>query len=224
MDAMFGLFFITLLGIGLIFFKDPKQRIDRTSEYIVQRIDSVWKIAQTAFREEKYLRAEKALLTILRIDEKNAAAYNRLGILYAKQENFDEAIECFEIAQSLEPTANNLHNVGLIYYNTGEYNKAAIAFEQALEIDNTMASRFIAYAKVQEKLGELKKEIQALERAIEIEENPQTLKLLAVAYHKDGREELAHDLYGKASRLVEQQTRPMIEAKTKSHPTPRIIQ
>ncbi|MDO4871017.1 MAG: tetratricopeptide repeat protein [Candidatus Saccharibacteria bacterium] len=221
---MFGLFFIVLLGIGLAFLKDPKQRIDRTSEYIVQRIDSIWKIAQKAFQEEKYLRAEKALLTILRIDEKNAAAYNRLGILYAKQENFSEAIECFEIAQSLEPTANNLHNVGLIYYNTGEYGKAAIAFEQAIEIDSSSASRFIAYAKVQEKLDDLKKEILALERAIEIEENPQTLKMLALAYHKDNREELARDLYTKATRLVEQQTHPMIEPKSKSHPSPRIIQ
>jgi len=30
-------------------------------------------------RENRFLRAEKALLTILKIDERNAAAYNRLG-------------------------------------------------------------------------------------------------------------------------------------------------
>ena len=50
-------------------------------------------------RERKPLRAEKALLAILKIDEKNAAAYNRLGILYAKGQKFDEAIECFEKAR-----------------------------------------------------------------------------------------------------------------------------
>ncbi len=47
-------------------------------------------------------RPEKALLTILKIDEKNAAAYNRLGILYAKQKEFRDAIDCFEIASSIE--------------------------------------------------------------------------------------------------------------------------
>lgn len=220
---MLGLILISVVGIGLLFLKEPKKRIDRTSEHVLSRIENFWQIAQDAIKNEKYLRAEKALLTILRVDEKNAAAYNRLGILYAKQENFSEAVECFEIAQSLEPSVNNLHNVGLIYYNTGEYPKAALAFEQALEIDDSLASRHIAYAKVQEKMGDLKKEIQALERAIEIEENPQTLKMLALAYHKDGQEDLAKDLYQKSIRLIDRQTRPMIEA-TVSSTTNKVIQ
>ena len=212
---MAGLFLILVFGVMLLFFKEPKQRIDRTSEHVLNRIENFWNIAQDAIKNEKYLRAERALLTILRVDEKNAAAYNRLGILYTKQANFTEAVECFEIAQSLEPSANNLHNVGLIYYNTGEYPKAAMAFEQALELDNTLASRYIAYAKVQEKLGDTKKEIKALERAIEIEENPQTLKLLAMAYHNDGQQELAKDLYAKAMRLISQQTQPLLESSSR---------
>lgn len=209
---MLGLFLIAVAGISLLFFKEPRQRIDRTSDYVLNKIENFWQVAQDAIKHEKYLRAEKALLTILRVDEKNAAAYNRLGILYAKQENFSEAVECFEIAQSLEPSVNNLHNVGLIYYNTGEYTKAALAFEQALEIDDSLASRHIAYAKVQEKLGDYKKTIKALERAIEIEENPQTLKMLALAYHKEGQEVLARDLYQKAMRLIDKQTQLMLEA------------
>lgn len=209
---MLGLFLIAVAGISLLFFKEPRQRIDRTSDYVLNKIENFWQVAQDAIKHEKYLRAEKALLTILRVDEKNAAAYNRLGILYAKQENFSEAVECFEIAQSLEPSVNNLHNVGLIYYNTGEYTKAALAFEQALEIDDGLASRHITYAKVQEKLGDYKKTIKALERAIEIEENPQTLKMLALAYHKEGQEVLARDLYQKAMRLIDKQTQLMLEA------------
>lgn len=220
---MLGLILISAVGIGLLFFKEPKKRIDRTSEHVLSRIENFWQVAQDAIKNEKFLRAEKALLTILRVDEKNAAAYNRLGILYAKQENFTEAVECFEIAQSLEPSVNNLHNVGLIYYNTGEYPKAALAFEQALELDDSLASRHIAYAKVQEKMGDLKKEIQALERAIEIEENPQTLKMLALAYHKDGQEDLAKDLYQKAMRLIDRQTQPMLEASAGAN-SGRVIQ
>jgi tetratricopeptide (TPR) repeat protein len=73
----------------------------------------------------------KSLLTILKIDEKNAAAYNRLGILYAKQREYKDAIDCFEIASSIEPSASSLHNLGLIYYETENYQKAATAFEQA---------------------------------------------------------------------------------------------
>lgn len=167
-----------------------------------EKLDKLWEIAQEALRDKKYLRAEKALLTILRVDERNATAYNRLGILYAKQQAFSDAIECFEIAQSLEPSASSLHNVGLIYYETGQYDKAALAFEQALQMEDDVASRHIAYAKVQEKLGHVKKTISALERAVELEENPQTLGILADIYEKAGETDLALDLREKAAKLV----------------------
>ena len=85
------------------------------------------------------------------MDERNARAYNRLGILYAKQQQYNDAIECFEIAQSLEPSASSLHNVGLIYYEVGQLEKARQAFEQALALESDVASRHIAYAKVLEK-------------------------------------------------------------------------
>lgn len=165
-------------------------------------MDKLWQVAHESIRERKYLRAEKALLTILRVDERNATAYNRLGILYAKQRAYQDAIECFEIAQSLEPSASSLHNVGLIYYETGQYEKAALAFEQALSIENDIAARHIALAKVQEKLGDTKAMISALERAVELEPNPQSLSILADAYERDDQIELAATIREKVSKLI----------------------
>lgn len=169
---------------------------------ISEKLDQLWDVAQDSLREKKYLRAEKALLTILRVDERNATAYNRLGILYAKQQAFKDAIECFEIAQSLEPSASSLHNVGLIYYETGNYDKAALAFEQALAMENDLAARHIAYAKVQEKMGHNKKMIEALEKAVELDPIPQTLNILADAYERNNQVELATDLREKAAKLL----------------------
>lgn len=166
------------------------------------KLDQLWSIAQSSLQERKYLRAEKALLTILRVDERNASAYNRLGILYAKQQQFKEAIECFEIAQSLEPSASSLHNVGLIYYETQNFDKAALAFEQALAIDSELASRHIAYAKVQEKLGNDRKMIDSLEKAVELDPIPQTLTVLADAYERAGEAELALELREKAAKMI----------------------
>ena len=136
------------------------------------------------------------------MDERNATAYNRLGILYAKQRAYQDAIECFEIAQSLEPSASSLHNVGLIYFETGVYDKAALAFEQALEMENNLAARHVAYAKVQEKLGDNKKMIASLERAVELEPNPQSLGILADAYERSGQEDLAGELRTKAQKMI----------------------
>jgi tetratricopeptide (TPR) repeat protein len=169
---------------------------------ISEKLDQLWEVAQESLRERKYLRAEKALLTILRVDERNATAYNRLGILYAKQQAYKDAIECFEIAQSLEPSASSLHNVGLIYYETEYYEKAALAFEQALAMEDNLASRHIAYAKVQEKLGRNKKMIEALEKAVELDPIPQTLNILADAYDRTGQSELSVELREKAAKMI----------------------
>src|SRR3984885_11650838 len=117
------------------------------------RLTRLWEIAHHGMRENRLLRAEKALLTILKIDARNAAAYNRLGILYAKQKEYRDAIDCFEIASSIDPSPSSLHNLGLIYYETENYENAATAFEQALKLEDNLAARHVAYAKVQEKLG-----------------------------------------------------------------------
>ena len=173
---MLGLLLVMLLGAWVIY--QPQTVNEVTADLSIrlsEKLDQLWTIAQESIVTNRYLRAEKALLTILRIDERNASAYNRLGILYAKQRSLPDAIECFEIAQSLEPSASSLHNVGLIYYETKNYDKAALAFEQALAIDGELASRHIAYAKVQEKLGHDKKMIESLEKAVELDPIPQTL-------------------------------------------------
>jgi len=169
---------------------------------IGDRLTKLWEIAHHGMRENRLLRAEKALLTILKIDEKNAAAYNRLGILYAKQREYKDAIDCFEIASSIEPSASSLHNLGLIYYETENYQKAATAFEQALKLENDLAARHIAYAKVQEKLGNDKLMIQELDVAAELEPNPETYNLLVKAYNSRGMEEEAREVQKKLDKLI----------------------
>src|SRR5215210_6660193 len=160
---------LSLLAVfGIMVFRAANVRDEELSvipRRISERMGRLWDIAHQGMRENRFLRAEKALLTILKIDEKNAAAYNRLGILYAKQKEYKDAIDCFEIASSIEPTASSLHNLGLIYYETENYAKAATAFEQALKLEDGFAARHIAYAKVQEKLGNDKIMLQELEKA-----------------------------------------------------------
>ena len=164
------------------------------------RLTNLWEIAHHGMRENRFLRAETALLTILKIDEKNAAAYNRLGILYAKQREYKDAIDCFEIASSIEPSASSLHNLGLIYYETENYQKAATAFEQALKLEDDLAARHIAYAKVQEKLGNDKLMLNELEKAAELEPNNETYNLLMNAYEARGMGEEATKIRRKLGR------------------------
>lgn len=183
---MSGLVLVIIFAIIAVLYE--RAELDKSSDFsqkVSTKLDKLWSIAQESLRERKYLRAEKALLTILRVDERNATAYNRLGILYAKQHAFRDAIECFEIAQSLEPSASSLHNVGLIYYETGDYEKASLAFSQALGMDEELAARHVAFAKVQEKLGNNKQMFISLKRAVELEPTVQAYKILADAYERN---------------------------------------
>ena len=200
---MFGLLLVAAFAFWAVLQRETVAEIaEETPQRIASKLNQLWDIAQESLRDRKYLRAEKALLTILRVDERNATAYNRLGILYAKQQAYNDAIECFEIAQSLEPSASSLHNVGLIYFETGNYEKAGLAFEQALGMEEEVAARHIAYAKVQEKLGNKKRMISALERAIELEPSVASYNALADAYDATGEEEKATSIRTKLNRAA----------------------
>jgi tetratricopeptide (TPR) repeat protein len=179
-----------------------------SSRKVSDRLGKLWDIAHQGMRENRFLRAEKALLTILKIDEKNAGAYNRLGILYAKQKEYRDAIDCFEIASSIEASASSLHNLGLIYYETENYEKAAVAFEQALKLEDVLAARHVAYAKVQEKLGNQKLMLQELQKATELEPNKETYTLLHKAYAAQGMAAEADLIDDKIKKMIVKAGRP----------------
>ena len=203
---------LALVGIfGLLAFRHIQIDEDETSAVshrVGDRLGKLWDIAHQGMRENRFLRAEKALLTILKIDEKNAAAYNRLGILYAKQKEYRDAIDCFEIASSMESTPSSLHNLGLIYFETENYEKAAIAFEQALKLEDGLAARHVAYAKVQEKLGNDKLMFQELDKACELETNKETLGLLLKAYQSRGMAAEADIIEDRIKKLIVPSGRP----------------
>ena len=200
-----------VLGFGIIAVRATNlsdEELSPLPRKISDKLGNLWDIAHQGMRENRFLRAEKALLTILKIDERNAAAYNRLGILYAKQREYKDAIDCFEIASSIESTPSSLHNLGLIYYETENYEKAAIAFEQALKLEDGLAARHIAYAKVQEKLGNDKLMFQELERAAELEPNQETYTLLKKAYESNGMMAEADQISQKIKKSVTSSARP----------------
>ena len=137
----------------------------------------------------------------MKFDEKNAAAYNRLGILYAKQQKYDEAVECFEIAQSLDNNPASIHNVGLIYLETGAYEKAAMAFERAIELEGDVPTRYIALAKAYEELGRTRKAVETLEGAYELDPKVTTLRQILSLYESIDDAEAAMST---AARIEEQ--------------------
>ena len=186
---MISIILIIALGLFVAFYAYKEQKKPeevKLPDKLSSQLDRLWQVAQMSLKENKLLRAEKALLTILRFDEKNAQAYNRLGILYVRQHQFKEAIECFEIAQSLDNNASSIHNVGLIYLETGEFDKAVQAFEQALALDSAQPGRYVAYSKALRGTGNDKKAAEALEDGWSVTKSPLILRELLRIYTDTG--------------------------------------
>ncbi len=209
--------FILVMIIGGYTVYISNQTEEQAEELVTKRVGDrlqrLWDDAFDSLKDNKFLRAERALLTILRFDERNSGAYNRLGILYAKQRSFEHSIECFEISHSLEPNASTLHNLGLVYMEVGEYQKAAHTLESAMTQEEDIPTRYIAYAKVQEQLGNEKKMVESLEKAAKLQPNRQTYMLVMDAYRKVGRDEDAAKIETAMKR-----------AKTKIQKAPKIKQ
>lgn len=189
---MLGMVLILVFAFWIAFLplERPQKAPEEHSAKFENQMKQLWGIAQTSMKESRSNRAERALLAILKFDEKNAAAYNRLGILYAKNQKYNEAIECFEIAQSLDNgNPSCLHNVGLIYLETGAYEKAAMAFQQAIELEGDVPARHIALAKALEKIGKRKEAIESLENAYELDRSTSTLRQILALHEEAGDQE-----------------------------------
>ncbi|MBI3983962.1 tetratricopeptide repeat protein [Candidatus Microgenomates bacterium] len=154
---------------------------DISSPKTSERLNRLWGYVDRAARQGRNRAIEKALLAILRIDHKNTAAYNRLGMVYAKQRNFDDAIDCFAIASSLTPTVATLYNLGLVYYEKGNYKEAATAFERVVDLEPNV-KRYIAFAKALQKLDNLKQVTVTLEKVVALEPTAEHYEMLGQSY------------------------------------------
>lgn len=156
--------------------------------------------ADRLYSERKWLAAEKAYLSVLKIDHKNITAYSHLGVIYTTQKNLADAIECFEIAARLRPSATTLQNLGVAYFDNRNYIKAIAAYEKAIMFEPS-AHRYIGLSRAHQKLSNTTQVIAALEKATELEPTKKTLQLLAETYDHAGRKADMLETYRKIHSL-----------------------
>jgi tetratricopeptide (TPR) repeat protein len=157
------------------------------------RLVQMEQYAQRLYDEKKYLAAEKAYLSILKLDHKNLSAYSQLGIIYSAQKNYVDAIECFELATRITPSGNTYQNLGLAYYENHNYIKAIAAFEKAIMFEPS-AQRYIGLSKSLDKLHNAGRAITALEQAVELDPSARNMATLATLLTSHGKIEQAAEL------------------------------
>jgi tetratricopeptide (TPR) repeat protein len=150
------------------------------------RLSQLVDYADRLYTEKKWLAAEKAYLSVLKVDHKNFTAYSHLGIIYSTQKNMPDAIECFEIAARLRPSGTSFQNLGLAYFDNKNYIKSVAAYEKAIMFEPA-TPRYVGLAKAWHKLANHNQEIAVLTKASETDASAKVLELLAMAYTSAGK-------------------------------------
>jgi tetratricopeptide (TPR) repeat protein len=149
--------------------------------------------ADRMYIEKKWVAAEKTYLDILKLDHRNVTAYSHLGVIYSTQKQYADAIECFQIAAQIKPSAITFQNLGLVFYENRNYIKSIAMLEKSIMFEPS-ANRYVGISKAARKLADSGRVISALKKAAEIEESPKILQLLHDAYVDAGKVELAAEI------------------------------
>ena len=159
--------------------------------------------ANRLYAEKKWLGAEKAYLNILKLNHKDVGAYSHLGIIYSTQKNLADAIECFDIAARLRPSAVTFQNLALAYLDNRNYVKAAATFEKSIMFEATSA-RYIGLSKAKKALHDTSGTIRALELAVKLDPNRRILEFLEQAYVEGKRRDDARKIRDRLVLLADQ--------------------
>lgn len=124
------------------------------------------------FKDKKYREAEKFYIKAIAREPGNHLIYGRLGIIYTKLGNLQDAKEALTTAVKLAPE-NGLYqnNLGLILYHLGRFKESVLYFENAVKISPKIAKRWFNLGLAYQKIGETKKAKKAFMKAFQLDPN-----------------------------------------------------
>lgn len=165
------------------------------------KLDRLSKIADKYYQNRDLLAAEKAYLRILKLDHRNFTAYYRLGLIYSFLNNNSDALECFQLASEIKPTATTLHNYGMTLFRYRDYTKAADVLERANAKAPSFA-RHVTLARIYRMRDDFDKNLTHLQAACLLDKsNVDALLLLADAYLHQQRPDQAQRVFRRVLRL-----------------------
>jgi Tfp pilus assembly protein PilF len=138
------------------------------------------------------------------LDAQYSEAYNALGRVYSRQQKWQEALKCYKKALENKlyttPHLPNL-NIGLVYMEMKEYDKAVEAFREAKRFVN---QDFIIYqlGTALYEAGKIKDSIREFQEGVGMTPQNATMRFsLALAFLKDGNKKSALTEFRKAVEL-----------------------
>ena len=126
----------------------------------------------------------------------------RLGNAYLMIGEYKKSASYLNDALTLKDDPEIYYQLGFIYFNQEEYEKAIDSFDKAKVLDPTLIAIYLLQSEAHEKLNQLDEALVVLEEAIMINEMSTELYLAAAEIAtKTNKYELAENYYQKAVKL-----------------------
>lgn len=159
--------------------------------------------AQADFASDKLDEAEKSFLSIIKLNPAELLAYEGLGKIYIKRQEWDAGRETFEyIAKNWPQHDQAFALLALIEDVTGHLDKAKNLYLHALSINNEAVEYHLNLAEVYISLDEKEKALSSLQKAQALEpNNPKVLDQLLQASILVGNKSLAQEVFDKIKKV-----------------------
>ncbi len=114
--------------------------------------------------------AEVSFRQVLELEPDHAAALNKLGVIYARREQYSEAEYYFNQALQIDSEfASAYSNLGNIYQERGWTDRAVTAYERALAIDPEHPTAIHNLGVLYRKKGQIGRGIELMKKAARME-------------------------------------------------------
>lgn len=148
----------------------------------------LYKKAETDLEKGDLRNAQKILIQVIALDPSSIEAYNKLGLIYLRQNQFCKAENIYR--KLILSAANDpafFSNLGLALYSQKKLEEAKGYYKKAIEIDGTRAGRFFSLGQIFHELGEVEAAMDHLKKAVQME--PRNLDyLLSLADFYSGKQ------------------------------------
>jgi len=126
--------------------------------------------------------AEAELRRAIDLDPGNSDAYRRLGFVFQRNRQLDEALAAYQKAVQVGPAyAKNFEYLGFFQYQQANYEEAARQYRKALELAPDESQRYFELGNALINLGEFGEAESRFREALRLSEGAETLESLGVA-------------------------------------------
>jgi tetratricopeptide (TPR) repeat protein len=108
---------LNLLGRANLGARNFNEAIVKFKDVIKKRSNYCWamvNIAKAYIAQEKWMDAESWLRKAVECDVRSDVAFETLGFVLMKQEKFEESLEIYQKAQSIQPSASIKNSIGIV--------------------------------------------------------------------------------------------------------------